>query len=739
MTVDKSRTFKLLRIFFERYFLPLTLGAVVMHIIIYTYMNFDIGIATAGYVVYECVLFFIFEKIKNKKILRGFIYIVLAVAVLMAGGNLLRSGVYSTSVSFIDWFYVNSQEVGEVREYLYFVFISLGFFITSIIYYFTVYRYRTFGMMLIILFPFVIYGKRDDTIPAFKVTLMLTVFLALMVHQRITSDDAKDSRKKTIMNFSYVIAAAVFVTFAGAVTMVVPKPEYTSKLENNSGLFDLNINSNTTAYDNLSDVSSPRFGEDATGEVLFTMTTTGDEDIIYLRRQSFDVFRDDRWRLDDSYEGYNIYDDQIDDNEVNSPVYVYRLMRSLAETGRYEQYGLTEELFSENEYNTSSWVNLRSSTYSPTYIPAPLMANMAPITYAYRNVHGEVYYDGFAKQYSGLGVSYSYIVEDEDEAAYLRKLPFDWNDFLEIIDAAYYNDDITAAQWSNITSLYSLYTDVDGCSQQMQDLAEQIVKGKETEYDKAQAFVDYFENNGFTYDLLYEPEDESIDYFLFESKTGSCTSYATSMVLMARHVGLPARYVEGFAAYERDENGAFVIRDSHAHAFVEVYIAGAGWATFDPTVSGYMQDYSNQNGNAGDIIKTFVDYFSRIVLFLGVIFVLVFIVFLDHIAELIFRLSLKFRKSDSAKSAAVYKRIIRLLELSLRKRLKGHTPEEISTLVKNDCKADVTLAVSLFEQTCFGGYEPTHQEYQQAYVQYKSSWKLLTGKGKNKKKKSKSK
>ncbi len=734
MTADKSKLIKSLRIFLKRYFLPLMLGAVVMHIILYTYMNFDIGLSTVGYVIYEAVLFFIFEKIKPKKILRGFIYIVLAVAVLMLGWHLLRTGAYSTATSFIDWFYVNSQEVGEVKEYLYFVFLALGFFITSILYYFTVYRYRTFGIMLIILFPFVIYGKRDDTIPAFKITLMLTVFLALMVHQRIVADDAP---KDTVINSSYVIAAAVFVTFAGAVTMIIPKPEYRSQLENNSGLFDLSVNSNTTDYDDLNDTSSPRFGENATGEVLFTMTTSENEDVVYLRRQSFDVFRDDRWRLDSSYEGFNVDFDNQDENEVNSPVYVYRLMKSLAETGRYEQYGLTAELFTGAEYNTSSWINLSSTTYSPSYIPAPLMANMAPITYAYKNVHGEVYYEGLIKQYRGLGASYSYYVEGNNEISYLRNLPFDWDDFYNILNSAAENGDITSQQWSNIMKVYTLYTDVDGCSQQMLELAEQITEGKKTDYEKAQAFVDYFENNGYTYDLLYEPEDESIDYFLFESKTGSCTSYATSMALMARLVGLPARYVEGFAAYERNENGAFVIRDSHAHAFVEVYVAGAGWVTFDPTVPGYMQDYSDQTGNTGEIIKTFVDYFSKIVLFMGVIFVLVFIVFLDRIAELIFRVSLKFRKSTADRTVAIYKRIIRLLEISSRKRLKGYSPSEIKEFALNKRKADVAEAVELFEQTCFGGYVPTHQEYQQAYIQYRTAWKLLSGKVKDRTEKSK--
>lgn len=73
----------------------------------------------------------------------------------------------------------------------------------------------------------------------------------------------------------------------------------------------------------------------------------------------------------------------------------------------------------------------------------------------------------------------------------------------------------------------------------------------QNDYEKAQALVDYFEQNGYVYDNEYEPDDESIAYFLFTSKRGNCTNYATSMTLMARMLGLPARYVEGFAAYER--------------------------------------------------------------------------------------------------------------------------------------------------------------------------------------------
>lgn len=92
----------------------------------------------------------------------------------------------------------------------------------------------------------------------------------------------------------------------------------------------MNIKSSGT-YDNLSDESSQRFGADATGEILFNFTTTSDEQVIYLRRQSFDLFRNEKWVTDDSFYDFD-FDKNVHlygDNEVNSPSYVYSIAKSL--------------------------------------------------------------------------------------------------------------------------------------------------------------------------------------------------------------------------------------------------------------------------------------------------------------------------------------------------------------------------------------------------------------------------
>ena len=197
------------------------------------------------------------------------------------------------------------------------------------------------------------------------------------------------------------------------------------------------------------------------------------------------------------------------------------------------------------------------------------------------------------------------------------------------------------------------------------------------------------------------------------------------MTLMARSVGLPARYVEGFAAYERDEEdrSLFAVRDYNAHAFVECFVAGVGWMTFDPTVDGYMN--IRPRSNTGNVIGSIAAYLGRAALFLAVGFVLVFIIFLDRIDESFFRLRLG-RKPDDVKPIMLYKRIIKLLNRQhANKKFDGYTPMQLTQYCMTQLGADITLPVSMFEKCCFGGIVPTKDEYKAAFNSYKLCWKLL--------------
>jgi hypothetical protein len=90
----------------------------------------------------------------------------------------------------------------------------------------------------------------------------------------------------------------------------------------------------------------------------------------------------------------------------------------------------------------------------------------------------------------------------------------------------------------------------------------------------------------FTYTLNTPrfPTGDPLANFLFVRKSGYCEYFASAMAVMLRTLGIPSRVATGFqSGYFNDVSGMYVIRASDAHAWVEAWIEGQGWRTFDPT------------------------------------------------------------------------------------------------------------------------------------------------------------
>jgi transglutaminase-like putative cysteine protease len=124
-----------------------------------------------------------------------------------------------------------------------------------------------------------------------------------------------------------------------------------------------------------------------------------------------------------------------------------------------------------------------------------------------------------------------------------------------------------------------------GFSPRVRELAEGLVADATTPYEAALALQDHLRS--FTYDLAIQPghSGDALETFLFELQRGYCEQFAGSFAAMARAVGLPARVAVGFTQGEEypDRPGAYLVRGEHAHAWPEVYFAGAGWVSFEPT------------------------------------------------------------------------------------------------------------------------------------------------------------
>jgi hypothetical protein len=75
-----------------------------------------------------------------------------------------------------------------------------------------------------------------------------------------------------------------------------------------------------------------------------------------------------------------------------------------------------------------------------------------------------------------------------------------------------------------------------------------------------------------------------LDHFLFESKSGHCEFYSTALAVLLRTLGVPTRNVTGFIGGSYNRFGDFyAVRQGDAHSWVEAYIEGRGWLSFDPT------------------------------------------------------------------------------------------------------------------------------------------------------------
>lgn len=115
--------------------------------------------------------------------------------------------------------------------------------------------------------------------------------------------------------------------------------------------------------------------------------------------------------------------------------------------------------------------------------------------------------------------------------------------------------------------------------------------GRETGNDPEafiQRVLQHLRTGGYTYTL--EPGEfgqHTADEFWFDRKAGFCEHMASSFAVLLRAAGIPARIVTGYQGGERNTalGDFWVVRQSDAHAWTEVWLAGRGWVRIDPTAA----------------------------------------------------------------------------------------------------------------------------------------------------------
>lgn len=102
-----------------------------------------------------------------------------------------------------------------------------------------------------------------------------------------------------------------------------------------------------------------------------------------------------------------------------------------------------------------------------------------------------------------------------------------------------------------------------------------------------QQVLDYFRREQFYYSLTPPlMEEHPIETFLFKTRTGFCSHYATAFVYLMRVAHIPARVVGGYQGGQLNAVGNFLeVRQADAHAWAEVWLQDRGWVRVDPTAA----------------------------------------------------------------------------------------------------------------------------------------------------------
>ena len=155
-----------------------------------------------------------------------------------------------------------------------------------------------------------------------------------------------------------------------------------------------------------------------------------------------------------------------------------------------------------------------------------------------------------------------------------------------------------------IKGVSSEYLDIDGASSRLSELAKVLTEGISSDYDKCREIEKYLrqyrystdvESNGnTTYDINTSKGASALsERFLFETGEGYCIHYTSSMVMLLRLSGIPARASVGYHyMFPFDKADFYEVSGRCAHAWPEAYIENVGWVPFEPT-SAYRSSEEN--------------------------------------------------------------------------------------------------------------------------------------------------
>ena len=699
------------------------------------------ALLTAGL---SLLFFAAFDFISRHKKVGSFIYAAIMAAVLVLIDVIMTFARNKTE--FIEWFLTGAATVDTNVEYMLTLVLFFTFFISSTVYYFTHITYRISILTLIALIPCAIYVKASQQIPAvYLVLLAASDILLYLYHYKTTavSGVSKHGKAAAVTGYFDFAAAALLIA------VLIPKPTetpYYEKFEQFSSYFSFSgnygrINGSYTEHSGNADLYNQMESRQ-----LFIVNTDSPE---YYKVQVYDSYdSENRWWYSKTAVPSRMcrfnWQDEAKKRSLSKLANAYleyldkggQLLPEDIDKKMLDRFAAIEE--------TVHTAYIKPINYPSVYLLAPertidtSLYGRSDVTSTRRTDLGEIMTDTtvnnsflrpneeYSVDFYGRNAAYSsgYI-----ESGLCNMSAADFYELLiDMINCGLSDDSYSTVfaflreynnEFSDLPSSFDGFEEYD-ISEEMRTLSASITEGLTYDYEKAEAIEAFFNDGSFTYDLAYRAPsaNDTPEFFVSESRRGSCSDFATAYCLLAKAAGLNVHYVEGFNSGEIQAAGVYSISTENAHAFPEVYIPGAGWLIYEPTVSGGGAGSGGSSGSDnGETDYLTVIVTSVTVVIIGVL-LLVIIIFLPTISEKLF--ILRIRHSDSSKAVIlIYNRLSAKLSRRFKTNTKTLTPKQLSELIleKTDITADDIIVP--FELACYGGKNIPNEVAEKALEKYK--------------------
>jgi transglutaminase-like putative cysteine protease len=735
-------------------FFPLLLAVLSLSASLYVFSGEYITRYTVGGAIWCVSLFALFSLLPRLKIkiIKPLVHIVLLLLSLnlplFVIGDFGRNRI--NIYNFVVWFFSGAELQATAPEYLFGFGIAAGYFFSFTLWYFTSRVYRKQIVFLVSLMPYVIFIKAVVGIPygfvVLSVAFNLFIFLQ-KTRENVERGGTVAGRQNMFTVYGDFAIALVLLVF------IIPKPAATPYYEqfqevlNNYQFGNFGSSDNTYGRFNTRSGNADEFNRSQLRDLYYAAMETPN----YLKIQAFPYYDAERnfWYVPADY-NTDWYKTNIN-WEGAAELHSYSLLaKGLLSANDLspdfaEKWGIESDIEALREIAEADDDKLYSATVQAVDFPAQYIAAPGRTTSAKNSrsafeevrLGGGLFTQGEMSAFARTEIEY-YSEDYAKNSGWLNLKIANSPDFRNILSDA--SDIVEAgggeADVFRVFLAEDIYADAflpdvwsDGYyySERIAELSAEITAPYDTEYDKALALESYFTEADFEYVLGFEPPSgqDTAEYFLFESKIGTCSDFATAYCLMAWYAGLTVRYSEGYipvaaealpetftATITNPSEQFFIVTSDNAHSYPEVYIGG-GWMRFEPTVGSLTNPYrasSSEDDTETDPIVILAIILAVLIAAAGFV---VFLILLPTLREIGFAFAVRLKKPENA-LRAVYLRTGDYISENRRTMTAG----ELSEMAFAKYNSDITSITIPFVNHLFGGEKITREVIDSAYRAY---------------------